>query len=469
MLVNRPEICSLIFLLTLALPIAVPDGCCRAAEQCARNAGEIAFAVPPHGTTSKPRPPGTTSATRPPALPKTSPPPSGASSVSDPIGQGMSVFDEIMDWVLKSRGIPGGALAIAKDGKLVVARGYGLANTQTREPVSLNTKFCVASVSKTITAATLLQLVDLGKLALDDPIYPLLGKPRPMGRASIDPQIEKITVRHLLLHAGGWNTKYHPDVLRQTHKISRAAAEKRPLSANTIVRYGFSQPLDFIPGGETHYSNFGYFLAKLVVERAARQPYETYVRQQMLQPMGINEMRLEQLAPAYASHEARRYGPNGRELPGGRDAIAAPAGNWLATVVDLARFLTAVSGTRGKPFLSSAARQQMLALPPPPLSARRSGSHVGLGWDAVLEEPAGVLFYKLGSAAGVRAYIEHRPDGFDWVLLLNSAGQSAEQPPATSEMIDKVRQAIDATRDWPDRDLFGGPTAKNKPKPSVVL
>ena len=246
----------------------------------------------------------------------------------------------------------------------------------------------------------MLHLVDQGKLSLDDPVYPLLGKPRPLGRPTIDSQVEKITVRQLLLHAGGWNTKYHSDVLRQTQKISRAAAEKLPLSANAVLRYGLSQPLDFAPGAESHYSNFGYFLAKVVVERCARQPYETYVRQQVLRPMGISEMRMEQLAPAYAAREAHRYGAGGRELPGGREPIAAPAGNWLASVVDLARFLTAVSGTRGKPFLSSAARQQMLAAPPPPLVPRRSGSHVGLGWDSVTEEPRGIQFHKNGFGSG---------------------------------------------------------------------
>ena len=141
--------------------------------------------------------------------------------------------------------------------------------------------------------------------------------------------------------------------------------------------------------------------------------------------MGISEMRMEQLAPAYAAREAHRYGAGGRELPGGRESIAAPAGNWLASVVDLARFLTAVSGTRGKPFLSSAARQQMLAAPPPPLLPRRNGSHVGLGWDSVTEEPRGIEFHKMGSSAGVRTLIEHRPDGIDWVLLLNSRWASA--------------------------------------------
>ena len=275
------------------------------------------------------------------------------------------------------------------------------------------------------------------------------------------------------MHAGGWNSKYHSDVLHLTRSIARAAAEKLPLSADAVVQYGLGRPLDFAPGGESHYSNFGYFLAKVVVQRCAHQPYETYVRQQVLRPMGIKEMRMEQLAPAYAAHEAHRYGTGGREFPGGREPIAAPAGNWLASVVDLARFLTAVSGSGGNLFLSTAARQQMLAAGPPPLAQRRSGSHVGLGWDAVSEESRGIQFHKGGSATGVRTHIEHFCGGVDWVLLLNSDGQVRDQPSAAGEIIDKIRQAIDATRDWPNRNLFESPAgasgARQKPKGSVVL
>ena len=115
----------------------------------------------------------------------------------------------------------------------------------------------------------------------------------------------------------------------------------------------------------------------------------------------------------------------------------------------------------------------MLAVPPPPLVPRRSGSHIGLGWDSVSEGPRGIQFHKNGVAAGVRTYIEHRGDGIDWVLLLNSDGQVQDQPPAAVEIIDKIRQAIDATRDWPDRNLFESPAAapalRQKPTGSVVL
>jgi CubicO group peptidase (beta-lactamase class C family) len=370
------------------------------------------------------------------------------------LGEGTPVFDQIVIDALKARHIPGAALAVVKDGKLVIARGYGMANTKTKEPVGLDTLFSTASITKTITAVAALRLVDQEKLSLDANVYALLDKPRPVGRPAVDPQVEKITVRQLLLHAGGWNAQLHGDILRQTKKIARLTGEKSPLSADTLTRYGLGQPLDFVPGSESHYSNFCYFLAKRVVERAARQPYESYVRQQILAPLGINEMRLEQLAPAYATHEARRYRSDGQELPGGREPIAAPGGSWLATIVDLARFAAATDAAGGNPLLSANARQEMFAIPPPPLGKRKSGTHVGLGWDVVRERGDGLEYHKSGNSAGVRTYIEHCGKDVDWVLLLNSDGTPEGQKPAASRLVEQLRRAIDATLQWPERDLF---------------
>jgi CubicO group peptidase (beta-lactamase class C family) len=399
-----------------------------------------ALAVPPHGGSTTSKGPAK------PVLPVT---------ISSPrLGEGTPVFDQIVNDALKARHIPGAALAIVKDGKLVVARGYGMADTKTKEPVSLDTLFSTASITKTITAVAALRLVDQGKLSLDDAAYPLLDKPSPLGRAAFDPQVQKITVRQLLLHSGGWNSKLSGDVLRQTQKIARLTGEKRPLSAETVTRYGLSRPLDFVPGSASHYSNFCYFLAKRVVEKAARLPYESYVRQQVLAPLGVDDMRLEQLAPAYAAHEAHRYRNDGQELPGGREQITAPAGSWLATVVDLARFTAATDAGDRNPLLSANARQEMFALPPPPLGKRKSGSHVGLGWDVVRDGADGLEYHKSGNSAGIRTYIEHCGKDIDWVLLLNSDGTPDGQTAAVTKLVEQIRQAIDATVQWPDRDLF---------------
>ena len=370
------------------------------------------------------------------------------------VDRGMPVFDRIVSETLKARHIPGGALAIVKGGKLSLARGYGLADVKTQQPVTWDTLFSTASITKTITAAAVLRLVDQGKLSLDDSVYALLGKPLPLGRATLDPLVEKITLRQLLQHTGGWNSKYHSDVLRQTQKIARLTGEKSPLPAETVTRYGLSRPLDFAPGSESHYSNFGYFLVKRIVERAARQPYETYVRQQVLRPLGISDMRLEQLAPAYSAGEAASL-PQRRAGTAGRPRADRRAGGKLAGHRRRpGPFRRRHEPTASKPLLSATARQEMFAVPPPPLGKRKSGTHVGPGWDVVRKGAEGLEYHKSGNMAGVRAHVEHVAADIDWVLLLNSDGTPDDQSTAAARLVEEIRQAIDATRQWPSRDLF---------------
>ena len=369
------------------------------------------------------------------------------------LGLGTPVFDKIIGDALAERNIPGAALAIVRDGKLVVARGYGLANVKTKEPVALDTLFSTASVTKTITAAAVLRLADQGKLSLDDSAYALLGKPRPLGRAAIDPRMEKITAREILLQAAGWNSTYHPDALRQTKRIARLTAEKLPVSAEAVTRFGLSQPLDYVPGSEIHSSSFAYFLAKRIVERARGSPMKLTSASRSFSRWAFTTCASSSLHRPTWRTKARRY-RNGTELPGGREAIAAPAGNWLATVVDLARFAKAVSGLYGKPLLSAKSHERDVchAARTAENAKKRHTRRIGLGHGA--RTAAGREYHKSGSAAGVRAYIEHCGKDIDWVLLLNSDGTADGTTTAMSGLIQKVRQAIDGATEWPERDLF---------------
>ena len=355
---------------------------------------------------------------------------------------------------LKKFAVPGGALAVAKDGKLVVAKGYGWANVATHQPVTMDSLFCLASVSKALTAAAVLRLVEDGRLSLDDRVYPLLGRPQPLDGFQLDARVKDITVRHLLLHAAGFDPHKGGDYTQMGRKIARQMGEKPPISDELLIRYAFSRPLAYAPGTEQHYSNFGFFLAREVIQRASGQPYERYVRQHVLQPAGISDMELERLSPSYAVNEVRRYGRGQRELPGGRGPLGPPAGSWIGSAVDMARFLTALDGGRGKVLLSPPFYRQMLAAPPAPLKPRENGSHFGLGWDVVLSGSDGIRFSKNGGVAGIHAYIEHLPGGLDWVVLLNGGQHEEDQPSPLGFCTRRLRQAIQGTKGWPQRDLF---------------
>ena len=129
------------------------------------------------------------------------------------------------------------------------------------------------------------------------------------------------------------------------------------------------------------------------------------------------------------------------------------AGGWLGSAPDLVRFLTALDGSRGKPFLSEKMTRTMLAPPPPPLKPRENGSYFGLGWDRVRKTEEGFGYAKNGGLHGVSTWIEHLPGGVDWALLVNTSVAHREVPMmATFET--EIPRAIAEVKEWPEIDLF---------------
>ncbi|HEY8021713.1 MAG TPA: serine hydrolase domain-containing protein, partial [Thermoanaerobaculia bacterium] len=116
----------------------------------------------------------------------------------------LASYDRIVPALLAKWGVPGAAVAVVKDGRLVLARGYGWADRQERRPVEPDSLFRIASLSKSLTSAAILGLVEEGRLRLDDRAFDLLGlAPRPGARAN--PDLRRITLRNLLQHSGGWD------------------------------------------------------------------------------------------------------------------------------------------------------------------------------------------------------------------------------------------------------------------------
>ena len=112
-------------------------------------------------------------------------------------------FDQMMREFVKENEIPGAALAVAKEGRLVYARGFGWADRENRKPVQPHSLFRIASISKPITAVAILRLVDKGKLKLDDKAFALLSHKPHLGKdTKVDPRLKEVTIRHLLQHRG---------------------------------------------------------------------------------------------------------------------------------------------------------------------------------------------------------------------------------------------------------------------------
>lgn len=196
--------------------------------------------------------------------------------------------------------IAGLSIAIVRDGELLVSEGYGLANVQTAVPASADTLYDIASVTKLFTAAAIMQLVESGRVRLEDTLAALLP---------VFPnkeQGQRITVRHLLTHTSGLSDYEAADTERWLEKGTA-------LSADFVLDFLRDRPLEFQPGTRWAYSNSGYYLLALVIERAARRKYGEYVREEIAEPLGLSQTALCDETAA-SRHVARGYEPGNGSL-----------------------------------------------------------------------------------------------------------------------------------------------------------
>jgi N-acyl-D-amino-acid deacylase len=357
--------------------------------------------------------------------------------------------------MLTRHGIPGAALAMVKDGKLVCARGYGWANLASRELVQPDTAFGVASLSKTITAVAILKLVEEGKLGLDDKAFKILDQIKPLRKGRLDPRLYEITVRQLLNHSGGWDHQKSGDPVNWTTKLHVELGQQRPVTAGFLISYVMGLPLDFAPGTASKYSNFGYIVLGEVIARVSGQTYERYVQDHVLIPMGVRAS-LHPVGGGYFVNEAHRYlaGSN-TELPAWHQQYSDAAGGWSVSAVQLARFLAALDGSRYKPFLSKPVFEQMIARPLPPMGPRPNGTYVGLGWDSVIAKDRSYGYFKDGMWFGMRSFMKRLPSGLNWVLLMNASVQPDDvDTKLASDAVAEVRKMVESQEKLPDIDLF---------------
>lgn len=350
---------------------------------------------------------------------------------------GAEEFEKYWVQLLKSWAVPGSAVAVAKDGRVIYSRGFGYADLNTRTKMPADALFRIASISKAMTAVAVLKLVEQGKLKLDHKVMPLLKVKLPADK-HIDPELSKVTVANLLDCTAGWDRKISGDPMFQP--TAREAAEQcsytlRP-TRDAIERYWLQRKLDFIPGTHFAYSNFSYALLGNIIESVSGQKYEEFMQKEVFAPCGITDARpgrtLELAAgettyyPFPGQEENASLFPNFRgrvPLPYGSDfaleAMTADTG-WLASAPDLVRFISAVAGDGGsKPLVSKASLDKMLSKPNVPEWEKKK-VYFAMGWEADTNVPNQTRFSRQGSLPGVITFVCHRPDGISYAFCFNS-------------------------------------------------
>jgi D-alanyl-D-alanine carboxypeptidase len=182
----------------------------------------------------------------------------------------IAAIDSLVRSEIAARRIPGVALAVVENGNVVLRRAYGLANLETGTTLDTNGVFELASVTKQFTAAAIMMLVEEGKVRLDDRLSAYV--------AGTPAAWEPITIRHLLTHTSGLDASALPR--------PQGSAPMRITTAQ-VFEFVTQQPPRFPPGATGWYSDAGYFLLGMVIEKASGQTYREFLQRRIFDPLNM--------------------------------------------------------------------------------------------------------------------------------------------------------------------------------------
>ena len=353
--------------------------------------------------------------------------------------------------------IKGASVAVVRDGKLVFAKGYGLADSSRNIRVEPYHKFRIASISKLITATAIMKLQSENKISLRDKVFgPGAILDRDYFRNPKDERVYDITVAQLLSHQAGWSHRYG-DHMFMPHVVADFLGKDLPVSTEDIVRFALDKRLHYTPGKGRSYSNLGYAILGLVIEEVSGLSYEDYCRKELFEPLGIYDFELaKNLYEERNPLEVRYYEPydavmkesiygTGEIMPapyGGNDiASLGGAGAWIATAPDLLKFVMSVDGL--------SINDDILPEPLIDFMTDRSNGFAPVGWKATTSNG---FWWRTGSFAGTSAMIKRMPDGTLWAVLLNTSTWKGSM--FTADINRLMTRIINNTSSWSDDDLF---------------
>jgi CubicO group peptidase (beta-lactamase class C family) len=299
--------------------------------------------------------------------------------------------------------IPGLSLAVVKDGRVVKARGYGLANVELDVPATERTIYQSGSVGKQFTAAVILLLVEDGKLGLDDRLTRFF----PDAPASW----RDITIRHLLTHTSGIR-----------NYTDEALDRRRDYTDDELVALAAKAPLDFAPGTRWSYSNTGYVLLGIIVKKVTGVFYGDVLAARVFRPLGMTTARVISEADI-VKNRAAGYRLVAGELK--NQEWVSPSlnttadGSLYVSVLDLVQWDAALAGTG---FLSETSRRAWWT----PVRLASGGSYpYGMGWEVDVLRGHRLVGHG-GSWQGFKTQILRFPDDRLTVIVLANLAEARQ-------------------------------------------
>ncbi len=363
-------------------------------------------------------------------------------------------FDREVEAFMRRWEIKGASFALMRNDSLIYAKGYGMANDTTR--CDVGHVFRIASASKLLTATATMRLIEQGRLSLDSQVFGAEGILCDSIYLDLYTKtMEQITVEHLLRHTAGFSTAYG-DIAFSNTTVARVLGKELPVSTEDMIRFTLAHRLRSRPGGSYRYSNVGYMILGEVIERVTDMEYQSYVRDSILAPAGCYDIFIGNNYKAdLAPNEVNYYEVKEAELieacdgsgtmtmrsnGGNNISLLGAAGGWVASPVELLRFVAAIN--------DSPVRRSVLSEESIEIMTRDSKREHPIGWASVY----GSQWMRSGSMAGTSALVKQQSDGYTWVFVANS---SAWIGPHISKYISsQISRSVAKVKSWPRRDLF---------------
>ena len=356
-------------------------------------------------------------------------------SINDTLSNRMSEYealkgmDRLFEDYLKRWDLKGMSVAVMRNDSLVFAKGYGWADEERGERMGPGNILRMASVSKLITAAGIMKLQEQGRLSLQDTV---VGESGILCDSAFTAAIGRkrnymqITVEDLLRHKGGFTCAYGDPMFTTRDIIRQFGLEGAP-DKETLVRCVLKRPLGFAPGEWQKYSNFGYLLLSMIIEKVSGTDYESYVQRNILRPAGCMDMHMagNHYEDRYPN-EVRYYMHAGSELCpefdmsgrlvekcyGGNDITGlSGAGAWCGSPAELCRFVAAIDG---KPQIPDVLSKESVDA----MTEYFDPQTFSLGWNDT--KPNGE-WTRTGTFSGTSALVKCFPDGECWIMITNTS------------------------------------------------
>ncbi|VXC24901.1 serine hydrolase [Massilia sp. 9I] len=302
---------------------------------------------------------------------------------------------------------PGATVIVVKDGKTVLRKAYGMADTSKNIKMTPEMALRIGSMTKQFTATAILLLADEGKLSLQDeitkflPDYPTQGK--------------KITIEHLLTHTSG--------IVSYTGKPGYPQRAPQDTTVAAQIDSFKNDPMQFEPGSTWRYNNSGYYLLGAIIEKVSSQPYHTFLEQRIFVPLGMTHTAYEGYErsawPTAAGHSLGEKGFGPARTLGKNQSYAA--GELVSTVDDLAQWDAAIAANK---LLKPATWQRAFT------SYRLSDgkdSNYGYGWEMTLIQGEPTIGHS-GSTRGFRSYGLRLPAQKVYVAVLTNGDSGTVVP-----------------------------------------